>query len=84
MRIKVDYYCCVNLIPLVAVLHRSVFINAISLPHLITEIKKISLVFAVAIATLGIISTFNVAPKTKYGVTVFECDFDYEDEMNSH
>jgi len=40
MRIKVDYYCRVNLIPLVAVLHRSVFINAISLPHLITEIKK--------------------------------------------
>ena len=41
---------------------------------------------AVATATLGITYTytFNVAPKTKYGVTVIECDFDYEDEMNTH
>ena len=39
---------------------------------------------AVATATLGVTSTFNVAPKTKYGVTVIECDFDYEDEMNTH
>ena len=59
MRIKVDYYCCVNLIPLVAVLHRSVFINAISLPHLITEIemKIYNKKTALALGLCGVFAT---------------------------
>ena len=42
--------------------------------------KKTSLLLAASIIILGLSSTANAAPKTKYGVTVVECDFDYEDE----
>ena len=35
---------------------------------------------AASLVILGLSSTANAAPKTKYGVTVVECDFDYEDE----
>lgn len=43
-------------------------------------LKKTSLILAAFLFILGISSTSNAAPKTKYGVTVVECDFDYEDE----
>lgn len=42
--------------------------------------KRTSLLLAVSMIILGLSSTANAAPKTKYGVTVVECDFDYEDE----
>ena len=42
--------------------------------------KKTSLLLAASMIILGLSSTANAAPKTKYGVTVVECDFDYEDE----
>ena len=43
-------------------------------------LKKTSLIFAASLVVLGLCSTSNAAPKTKYGVTVIECEFDYEDE----
>lgn len=43
-------------------------------------LKKTSLMLAASLVILGLSSTANAAPKTKYGVTVVECDFDYEDE----
>ena len=43
-------------------------------------LKKTGLLLAASMIVLGISSTANAAPKTKYGVTVVECDFDYEDE----
>lgn len=43
-------------------------------------LKKTSLMFAASLVVLGLSSTSNAAPKTKYGVTVVECEFDYEDE----
>ena len=42
--------------------------------------KRTSLLLAASMIILGLSSTANAAPKTKYGVTVVECDFDYEDE----
>ena len=39
-----------------------------------------SLMLAASLVILGLSSTSNAAPKIKYGVTVIECDFDYEDE----
>lgn len=42
--------------------------------------KRTSLLLAVSMIILSLSSTANAAPKTKYGVTVVECDFDYEDE----
>ncbi|MGP5338479.1 hypothetical protein [Psychrobacter maritimus] len=43
-------------------------------------LKRTSLMFAASLVILGLSSTSNAAPKTKYGVTVVECDFDYENE----
>ena len=43
-------------------------------------LKKTSLMFAASLVILGLSFTSNAAPKTKYGVTVVECEFDYEDE----
>ena len=42
--------------------------------------KKTSLLLAASMIILGLSSTANAASKTKYGVTVVECNFDYEAE----
>ena len=43
--------------------------------------KRTSLLLAASMIILGLSSTANAAPKTKYGVTVVECDFDYDCDL---
>ena len=43
-------------------------------------LKKIALLLTLSVSGLAVGSISNAAPKTKFGVTVTECNFDYENE----